>query len=505
VVQTLIELRNVSKSFPGVKALQGVHFTLFPGEIVSLCGANGAGKSTMSNIIAGVYSHDSGEIIIDNEIVKFTSPKVAESLGIGIVHQEPTLVPRMSIVENIFLGKEITKNSLLDFAAMKKQAEETLASLGFTLDVDKKISTLELVEREAVEIAKAVMLKPRILILDEVTAPLNKVEVDLLFKLILDLKKQGIGIIFISHKLKECIEISDRIVVFRDGQNAAELTVTTDLMEKHIIVPMLGKNIDRDIEKVAEDNVEIEKREVLMQVKDFTKESNFTDINFTLHKGEIIGLAGLKGAGITEILMALQGAIPYDGGEVVVRGVKTKFKTPRDGISAGIGMVTNDRQKDGLALTLDVKSNMAIGSLKKLLTKFFFIDKVKLNNSAMEYVNKLNVKTPTLTQIVQNLSGGNQQKIVIAKWLLRNLGILLIDEPTRGVDVQTKSDIYKLLLQQKDEGKGILIFSLENRELLNICDRILIVVRGRIVDEIKRTSPKFNEPVILEIIHNTAV
>jgi len=356
-----------------------------------------------------------------------------------------------------------------------------------------------------VEIAKAVMLKPRILILDEVTAPLNKVEVDLLFKLILDLKKQGIGIIFISHKLKECIEISDRIVVFRDGQNAAELTVTPELMEKHIIIPMLGKNIDQDIEKVVEGNVGIGKREVLLQVKDFTKAGNFTDINFTLHKGEIIGLAGLKGAGITEILMALQGAIPYDRGEVVIRGDKTRFKTPRDGISAGIGMVTNDRQKDGLALILDVKSNMAIGSLKKLLTKLFFIDKVKLNNSAMEFVNKLKVKTPTLTQIVQNLSGGNQQKIVIAKWLMRNLGILLIDEPTRGVDVQTKSDIYKLLLQQKDEGKGILIFSLENRELLNICDRILIVVRGRIVDEIKRTSPKFNEPDILEIIHNTAV
>lgn len=502
--QELIKLEKICKSFPGVNALQDVDFRLRGGEVVALCGANGAGKSTMSNIIAGIYSHDSGNIIIDGKEVKINSSKCAENFGIGIVHQEPTLVPRMTIVENIFLGKEIMRGKLfLNFDKMKKMAEETLAKLGFSMDVNTRVAKLPLVEREAVEIAKAVLLNPRILILDEVTAPLNQVEVKHVFEVIKSLQKQDIGIIFISHKLNECIEISDRVVVLRDGRNAAELVVTPDITEKHIISPMLGTTLEQQTGNDVQESKEPEFKEELLKVSNLNRKGNFSDISFTLHKGEIIGFAGLKGAGITELFSALQGTIPYDSGEILVNGAKTKHNTPYGGINAGIGMVTHDRHKEGLALHLDVKSNIAISSYSNCLKGFGFIDNKKVKESSGYYVKKLEIKTPSLTQKVQNLSGGNQQKIVIAKWLLRNLNIIIVDEPTRGVDVKAKSEIYKLLIQQKALGKGILAFSPECRELLEISDRILIVVNGRIVDEVKRNSPRFNEPSLLEIIHAT--
>ncbi|MHB8064862.1 MAG: sugar ABC transporter ATP-binding protein [Ruminiclostridium sp.] len=504
--QAFLELKKIYKSFPGVKALKGVDFHLNKGEIVSLIGTNGAGKSTLCSIVAGIYPHDAGEITLDGKSVKITSPKVAESLGIGIVHQEPTLVPQLTIVKNMFLGKELTKtNLILDFERMEKESRETIESLGFHLDIKRMVSSLTLVEREVVEIAKAMLLKPKILILDEVTAPLNFKEVEHLFAVIKDLKKQDLAIIFISHKIRETLQISDRVVVFRDGLNAAELEVTSELTERDIISPMLGETVNSDIECVIDNYVEDDNKDALMDIKGLTREGIYKNISFTLHKGEIIGFAGLKGAGITEIFSSIQGIMSFNSGNISINGQPTGFKSPKDGINAGVGMVTNDRQKEGLALMLPVKDNIVISSLKMLKNKFNLMNKKKLNEAAIEFTEKLNIKTPTINQIAQNLSGGNQQKLVLAKWLLRNLNILLIDEPTRGVDVKAKSEIYKLLIKQKESGKGILVYSPETRELLNICDRILVAVNGQIIHEVKRTSGDFNEQHILEVIHSALV
>jgi len=387
MLEALLELKKVSKSFPGVQALKEVDFQLYPGEVVALCGANGAGKSTAASIIAGIYPHDAGEILIRGKPVQLTTPKVAEQHGVGIVYQEPTLVARMTVVENIFLGKELTnKYGKLDFKKMKQEAEKTLEALGFDLDVNRKVSTLTMVEREATEIAKAVLLNPHILILDEVTAPLNQKEVDHLFEVIRNLKKQNIGMIFISHKLNECIEISDRVVVFRNGENVAELDCTKNITEKDIITPMLGIDIKGDLHDVVKEGHAAEEKEVLLHVDNFSDEENFSGMSFTLHKNEVLGFAGLKGAGITELMFALQGTIPHTGGKMYVHSKEVNPRTPYEGIKAGIGMVTHDRHKEGLALSLDVKSNISVSSLDMLLTKLGFVNERKLDERSEEYV-----------------------------------------------------------------------------------------------------------------------
>ncbi|PKM81202.1 MAG: sugar ABC transporter ATP-binding protein [Firmicutes bacterium HGW-Firmicutes-14] len=501
--EPLLFLKNIHKQFPGVKALRGVDLTLEKGKIVSLVGTNGAGKSTLSNIIAGIYPPDSGEIFIEGKSVTISDPKVAEQLGVGIVHQEPTLALNMTVVENIFLNKELTRNRiLLDLKKMKQESEKVLEFLGFQINVDKKVEELTLVEKEVVAIAQAMLVKPRILILDEVTAPLNKGEVDHLFKIIKDLRNNGMGIIFIGHKLQEIIEISDSIMVFRDGKNVGELIPSEKLSEKEVIALMLGVTLNEDLE-AGEKASESEQREEVLNLINLSKQGLYENINFTLYKGEAVGFAGLKGSGITELFQSLQGIITFDDGEMYVKTRRVKFKNPKDGIDAGIGMVTNDRQKEGLALTLDVKENISVSSLKYLLNKLKLIDTKLLKDKAEKYVQALSIKTPSINQFVQNLSGGNQQKIVIAKWLLKNLDIILVDEPTRGVDVKAKNEIYKLLLNEKNNGKSLLVASPEIRELLNICDRILIVIGGRIVAEVHRNTKEFNEEDILSIIHSS--
>jgi len=501
--EPLLFLKNIHKQFPGVKALKGVDFSLEQGKIVSLVGTNGAGKSTLSNIIAGIYPPDEGEIFIEGKNITILDPKIAEQHGVGIVHQEPTLVPNMTVMENIFLNKEITKKRIvLDLKKMKQESEKVLEFLGFQINVDKKVEDLTLVEKEVVEIAKAMLLKPRILILDEVTAPLNKDEVDHLFKIIKDLRNNGMGIIFIGHKLQEIIEISDSIMVFRDGKNVGELTPSENLSEKEVIALMLGSTLNEDL-VTGEEAPDIGQRQEVLKLAGLSKQGLYEDINFTIYKGEIVGFAGLKGSGITELFQSLQGIITFDDGELYVKGKRVKFKHPKDGIEAGIGMVTNDRQREGLALTLDVKENIAVSSLKYLRNKFQTLNTRLLKDNAGKYVQALSIKTPSINQFVQNLSGGNQQKIVIAKWLLRNLDIILVDEPTRGVDVKAKNEIYKLLINEKNNGKSLLVASPETRELLSICDRILIISGGKIISEVYRNTKEFNEEDILNTIHSS--
>ncbi len=501
--KVLLDMKQIRKSFLGTEVLKGVDFSLHAGEIVSLVGTNGAGKSTLSNIAMGIHTLDKGEIYINGKLAHIESPKDAEDLGIGMVHQEPTLVGNMMVYENIFLNKEILKGKLkLDAAKMKQESTRLLNFIGFDIDVTAKVESLTLVQKEVVEIAKAMLTDPSILILDEVTAPLNLAEVEHLFQILTDLRTKGIGIIFIGHKIKELTQISDRIVVIRDGSNVGELdNKDRQVNEGEIIRLMLGETegwhdeySDKEVDHVSD--------EVLLHIEKLSQEGSFEDIGLDLHAGEIVGLAGLKGAGITELLLALFGVGGTDGGKVIKNGKEILVNNPSDAIKNGIGMITNDRQKEGLALTQSVRDNIVVSSLSNFKGGLGLLKTREIKNVANDYIKTLSVKTTGGGQLVQFLSGGNQQKVVIAKWLLRDMDVLLVDEPTRGVDVRAKNEIYDLLLEQRKQGKGILVTSPEIRELLNICDRIVVISHGKVVCEINRNETQFMESSMLEIVHS---
>jgi ABC-type sugar transport system ATPase subunit len=502
----LLSLEGVSKSFPGVRALRDVSFAVDGGEVVSLVGQNGAGKSTLMSIVGGIHAPDEGSVRIAGEEVRIANPGVAEECGIGLVHQEPTLVPNMTVAANIFLSREPLRGGLvLDFKTMKAECDRIMGTLGFDIDPELHVADLSLVEKEAVEIAKAMLSRPRILILDEVTAPLNTDAVERLFEIVAALKAEGIAIIFISHRLDEVIRLSDRIVVLRDGRNAGDLVRGDGASEHDVIALMLGK---QDVESLLPADSAAEAPppgDVWLSVERLAKAPHFEDVSFTLARGEILGFAGLKGSGVSELLKTLFGALRKDAGAVVVGGREVTIRKPRDAIRCGIGMLTNDRQKEGLALTRSVEENITISSLDRLTNRRSVFRPGALAARASRLARSLSIKTPSLTQDVLNLSGGNQQKVVFAKWLLRDLDVVIADEPTRGVDVRAKEEIYALLLGLKQEGKATIVHSPEIPELLAICDRIVVVDDGRIVDEIGRRSPRFNESDILRIMHASPV
>lgn len=503
--KNLLKLTGISKAFPGVQAVSEVDFSVNKGEVVSIVGQNGAGKSTLMNLVGGIHSPERGDIFIDGKKVRIPNPAIAEELGIGMVHQEPTLVPMLTVAANIFLNKEhVKKGFILNFKKMMQESNKILNTLGFTINSKRLVEEMPLVEREVVEIAKAMLLNPRILILDEVTASLGTDEVENLFELIQELKSKGMAIIFISHRLKEVIKISDRIVVLRDGEKVGELNEKNKVSEKEIINLILGNKVLEEEKKIEEDKrseeIYIQEKPQLI-VKNLSKNGYFKDVSFSLYGGEILGFAGLKGSGITEMMKAIYGILKKDYGDIYIGNKKVEVKRPKDAIKNGIGMVTNDRQKEGLALVRSVEENITISSLDHLASKFGFFKTNRLRKNATKFASALDIKIPSLKQEVLYLSGGNQQKVVISKWLLKNLDIIIVDEPTRGIDVKTKSDIHKLLVELKREGKGIIITSLEIPELLSICDRILVVVSGRIVIEVERLSNKFDEANIMEVMH----
>jgi ABC-type sugar transport system ATPase subunit len=504
VSEKLLELRKISKSFLGVNALKEVDFHVSRGEVVSLVGTNGAGKSTLSHIISGIYKPDTGKIFIDGKEVEISDVNIADDFGIGMVHQEPTLVPNMTVVANTFLNREIIKKTgVLDERKMEDECTRILNMLGYKINVYKRISALSIVEKTIVEITKAMLLSPRILILDEVTAPLNGSEVEHLFQIIAELKKHDLAIIFIGHRIQEVRRISDRVSILRDGQIVAELTQGEISSEKEIIKPMLGESGEFTDTTKNEEQREWKSRgeKPLLELKSLTKLKYFKDFNLSLYAGEIIGLAGLKGAGITELFKFIYGRGKLDSGTVVVKGKNELITSPSAAIKkCGIGFVTNDRQSEGLALIRNVEENTSV----TVLDKTWLLRRKEITKDVALYVRELDIKTPNLRQEVQFLSGGNQQKIVIAKWLLRNLQILLIDEPTRGVDIQAKNEIYRLIIEQKQKQKGIIVTSPEIYELVNLCDRIFVVVFGKIICEIKRGEAGFNEENILSLMHKRA-
>jgi ribose transport system ATP-binding protein len=475
----LLEMTGISKVFPGVHALDSVQFELRAGEVHALVGENGAGKSTLVKILSGVYQPTEGSILIDGRAVHVQDPNHAQSLGISPVHQEVNLEPYLTVAENIFLGRQPKgRLGLIDHARMHRDAASLLADLGVSLDPTAVVGTLSIAERQMVAIARAVSTDARIIIFDEPTSSLTDRETDLLFSIIVKLRADGRGVVYISHRMEEIFRLCDRVTVFRDGRYVATKAMAdTGLQE--IIAMMIGRDVSDLFRKAT-----VPIGEPVLQVRNLTRRGVLEDISFTLHRGEILGIAGLVGAGRTELARAIFGDLRFDSGEILVQGQPVSPRTPRDAINAGIGLVPEDRKDQGLVTGLSVQQNISM-PVMGALSRFNVIRLAREKALARDYVQRLAIRTPSIEQKVMYLSGGNQQRVVIAKWLATRPRVLIVDEPTRGVDVGAKAEIHALLCELAREGVGVLMISSELPEVLAMSDRILVMHAGRIAGELQ--------------------
>jgi ribose transport system ATP-binding protein len=473
----------ITKSFPGVRALDGVSFEVVAGEVHALVGENGAGKSTLMKILAGAYTADGGTIEIDGKPVTIDGPKAAERLGIGMIYQEFNLVPDLGVIENIVLGIEPTRGVFLDTKAAASRATAVLAELGITLPLDRPARRLSVAEQQLTEIAKALVRHARLIVMDEPTAALTDRETDALFALIAKLKAQGVAFVYISHRLEELPRIADRITVIRDGR-AIETRATSALPQNEMIQLMVGRALEAhfpDLPQVATD------APVRLAVRDLRAASNVNGVSFEVRAGEIVGLAGLVGAGRTEIVRAIAGADVATGGEIVVDGKPVVARNPHAAIEAGIAFITEDRKAQGLVLGMTVRENTTLAHLAAY-SRGPFISRAEEVGITNREIAELRIRTPSSEQAVKNLSGGNQQKVVLAKWLTGDARVFLFDEPTRGVDVGAKAEIYTLMLQLLARGAGIVMVSSELPEVLGMSHRILVVRGGKIAAEFARAD-----------------
>ena len=477
----LISVKKLSKSFPGVRALHDVQFELIAGEVHALMGENGAGKSTLMKILAGVYTRDSGEILLGGQPVELQSPRDAQAAGIGIIHQELQLMNHLSVAQNIFIGREPRGRLglFLDEDNLNAHAREILARMRVNLDARAKVGDLTVASQQMVEIAKALSFDSRVLIMDEPTSALNDAEIAELFRIIRELKERGVGIVYISHKMDELKQIADRVTVLRDGEYVATVAAADTSVEA-----IIGMMVGRTLSDVAPAARGAAQGEIALEVRNLHAGPLVRDVSFTLRKGEILGFAGLMGAGRTEVARAVFGADPVESGEIFVKGAKAAIRNPSDAVAHGIGYLSEDRKRFGLATGMDVESNIVMSNLRNFLSLNFFLRRARMRRRATHFINLLAIRTPSAAQEVRLLSGGNQQKIVIAKWLERDCDVLFFDEPTRGIDVGAKSEIYKLLRALADEGKAIVMISSELPEILRMSDRIVVMCEGRITGEL---------------------
>ena len=476
--EQLLRMEGIHKRFPGVHALNDCQFELYAGEVHALVGENGAGKSTLVKVLNGIFKRDEGVILFRGKPVEIQSPEDAQRLGIGMIHQELNLMPHLSVAENIFIGKEFTRGFFLDKAKANREAEKLLQSLHLDISPTAQVNSLSVAKQQMVEITKALSYNSDLLVMDEPTAALTESEIAELFKFIKKLRDAGKGIIYISHRLEELWQITDRVTVMRDGQYIA--THITDQVTRKEIVAMMVNRIITDNRK-TESNVPQDAPTVL-EVKNL-RANHVKDVSFSLRQGEILGFAGLMGAGRTETMRSLFGADPVDGGEILLHGRKTQIKSPSDAVAFKIGYLSEDRRAFGLALGLSVRDNSILASIEHF-AKGFFMDDRKAEEHTKKYVNLLSIKTPSTAQLLKNLSGGNQQKIVLAKWLIHNCDILIFDEPTRGIDVGAKSEIYALMDELVQMGKSIIMISSEMPELLRMADRIVVMCEGAVTGEL---------------------
>lgn len=479
--ETFLQMSHITKRFPGVLALSNVDFALRKGEVHALLGENGAGKSTLMKILSGVYQPDEGDIIFEGQSVSFANPLSAQSAGITIIHQEFNLFPELTVEENIFIGREFCKNNRwrLDEKQQRQAAIDILQKLNLNISPETLVADLTVAQQQMVEIAKAISVNAKILIMDEPTAALTETEIDSLFQVTRLLKEQGTGIVYISHRLEELALIADRATVMRDGQFIA--TVDYDAVKISDLIAMM---VGRDLGNIYPRRGPLAQRKPVLEVSGLTRNGVLNNIDFTLYQGEILGFAGLMGAGRTELARAIFGADPIDGGTLKLNGKVTVIKDIPDAIQQGISYLTEDRKKEGLALGLSVERNIMLGNYPEYSDRYGNVDSKRCQKTSEEQVKALRVKTPHLEQAALNLSGGNQQKIIIARWVCKDTDILIFDEPTRGIDVGAKLEIYELMNRLVAKGKSIIMISSELPEVLGMCDRILVMRNGRITGEL---------------------
>lgn len=490
----LLELSGISKSFPGVKALDDIHFNLRAGEVHALLGENGAGKSTLMKIISGIYHRDSGSYRIDGAEIGELTPKKAQELGIAIIHQELNMCTDLTVAENMFLGRENSAMGLLLQKEMNRRAGDMLGQLKIDIDPTTVVKKLPVSKQQMVEIAKALSTKARILIMDEPTSALTDREIKELFRIIRELKAQGCAIIYISHRLEELKEITDRVSIFRDGRYVDTRNFADTNLDE-IIALMVGREIKEKFPQVV-----VEKGVKIMEVKDLSS-GIVKNASFELFAGEIIGMAGLMGAGRTELVRALFGAEPIEAGEIVLEGKTISIRHPQDAIQHGIVLGPEDRKKEGLCTELSIRENIGLANLDRICNPLGVVSRKKEDGLTARAIAELKVKTPSGEQTAKNLSGGNQQKIVLGKWLVREAKVVIFDEPTRGIDVAAKVEIYTIMNDLKSRGIGVLFVSSEMPEVMGMSDRILVMCNGRITaslmskettqDEILRYATKY--------------
>ena len=495
----LLAMRNISKSFPGVKALDNLNFDLRSGEVHGILGENGAGKSTLIKVLGGIYHPEQGEILINGQKVSIQSVMAAKAQGISIIHQELMLVPHMTVAENIYLTREPkTHSGRIDKAQMNADAQTILDGLGTQIRADTLVGRLSIAQQQQVEIAKALSMNAKILVMDEPTSSLTESEVGVLFQIMRRLRQQGVGIIYISHRMAELFEITDRITVIRDGRFIGTC-VTSETDADSLIAMMVGAKL--------ESFYTFTKRtfgEVALEVKNIRRKGVLNDVSFSVREGEVLGFGGLVGAGRTELMEVIYGAQPLESGQIYYKGQPVKIDSPRKGIKTGIGLVPEDRKGKGLFLDKNVAWNSTINCLDRFANGTFGLVRTKeVEKEAEKYQKAFNIKTPTLNQLVMNLSGGNQQKVVLAKTMAADAEVIMFDEHTRGIDVGAKQEIYNLMNELAAQGKGILMVSSDMPELLGMCDRIVVISEGRQTGIVDKED--FSQETILSLASISAV
>ncbi len=477
--ELILKMTGIDKRFSGVHALKGVDFDLYAGEIHALMGENGAGKSTLMKVLCGIHAYDSGSIEYFGEKVKFASIAESQAAGISIIHQELNMMNHLTVAQNIYIGREPTKGCFIDDRKMEADAKELFKRIGVRIDPSVKLGSLTVGRQQMVEIAKAVSKDSKLLILDEPTAALTQPEVEDLFRIMHDLQRKGIGMIYISHRMDEINRISDRVTVMRDGEYVGT-EYTKNLTKDDIVKMMVGRVIygeQKEKSLVADD------APVVLEARNIVSGKTLKDVSFKLKKGEILGFAGLMGAGRTELARAVYGADPFDRGEIFVNGKRTEIKTPEAAVKHGICYLSEDRKQFGLMLGKSVAENTVLASLEDYI-RFGWINDAAAKSAAEAKNKQLRTKTPSMDQLLKNLSGGNQQKVIVARWLLKDCDVFIFDEPTRGIDIGAKSEMYDLMSELAAQGKSIIMISSELAEIQRLSDRVIVMCEGRITADL---------------------
>ena len=488
----ILEIKNVTKRYPGVIALNHVSFSVKEGEVHSLVGENGAGKSTLIKTITGAIEPDEGEIVYQGKSYKGLNPILSSEIGIEAIYQEFNLAPELTVEENIYMGTKVNKGIFIDRKKLTSKTMEILNSLNADIKPGTSIKDLTVAYMQLVEISKALAKNVKLLIMDEPTAPLTENEVDVLFQLVRNLKEKGVSIIYISHRMDEIFELSDTITIMRDGE-VIKTVSANDITKNQLIYDMVGRELTETYPQRS-----VKCGDTILEVKDLSGPSN-EKTSFCIHEGEIVGLAGLVGAGRTEIARLIIGADKKTSGEIYIKGERADIHSPKDAIEKGIAYVSEDRKNQGVLLKLSIRWNITLPILKRL-SHFLFIDKKKEDACVEKYKNTLRIKTPSVNQLVGNLSGGNQQKVAVAKWLASESKVLILDEPTRGIDVGAKQEIYELINQLTQEGLGILMISSEMEEIMGMSDRMLVMAEGKVVGELSKQE--FSQDKIMRYASN---